>query len=99
MGDTRGDGWRPGQIWDLEKQEVVKSLKQDNIISGTASVNNILAVCGWDKMLRLYDVRNWEVFYEQKLEMTPFSIHLTADSKYVTIGGQRGEACVVLEIK
>jgi len=89
------------EIWDVHKQELVKSIHNESkdSISCTTSVNNIMAVCSVDQTLRLYDVRNWEMFYSQTFDMTPRSLHLTDDSKYVTIGGGGGEKCVVLQIQ
>ncbi len=91
------------EIWDVVKKEVVKSWKVDDWTKATTSTNNILALASGNnnvkKMLRLYDVRSWEMFYSQKYEMVPMSIHLTSDSKYLTISGYEGERCVVLEIQ
>ena len=64
------------------------------------SSNNILAV-GSRAGVQLWDVRNWEKFHSSEYKMIPRSIHLTHDSKYLTVGGSgwNGEKCVVLEIQ
>merc|ERR1711971_368562 len=59
------------------------------ILEGTSdcltSRNNILAV-GANGSLRLWDVRSWEMFHESKFPgLTALSLHLMANSKYLTI--------------
>ena len=56
----------------------------------SASTNNILAIATAGHYLGLWDVRTWEMFHSK---------HLTADLKYLTIGGNKGEKCIVMEIK
>ncbi len=68
-------------------------------INCAVSTNNILGIGSSDKTIRLFDVRTWEMFYSQKYEMIPNSLHLTADLKYLTIGGSGGDKCSVLQIK
>eukprot|EP01084_Bolivina_argentea_P069425 126325_1 len=91
------------EIWDVVKKEMVKTWKVDACIKCTTSRNNILAVSSGayekNNMLRLYDVRNWGMFYSQKHEMSPKSLHLTSDSKYVTIAGIENEQCLVFQIQ
>ena len=51
--------------------------------------------------LQLWDVRNWERFYSNVFEgMEALSLHLTSNSKYLTVAGWGGkDGCVVLEIQ
>ena len=68
-------------------------------MSCSASTNNILAVCSSEGTMQLWDVRNWEMFYEKEFEgLGPQSLHLTTDSKFLTIGGIGGDCCVVMEM-
>eukprot|EP01083_Nonionella_stella_P011622 32994_1 len=103
-------------IWDIQEKDKLNepfiysdtnrcakilNLRGQNVaIDCTYSTNNILAVGSQDKMLRLWNVNKWEMFYSKKLNMVPNSLHLTEDSRYLTIGGytNRGQ-CIVLEIK
>ena len=86
------------EVWDIKNKKPVKVLDGEG--SATASTNNILAV-GRAGVLELWDVRNWEMFYSSDFEgLDPKSLHLTSDSKYLTIAGKEGgDKCVVLEIK
>ena len=86
------------EIWNIAKKQRVKRLGM-NVGRSSASTNNILAFASKKGVLQLWDVRNWEMFYSQTFEgMTAYSLDLTANTKYLTIGGQCGDNCVVLEI-
>ena len=89
------------EICQIAKKESIKVLDigVKQAINALYSTHNILAVASNDKKVRLYDVRNWKMFYEAKYKMLPKSLHLTKDSKYLTIGGSKGEQCIVLKIK
>jgi len=41
----------------------------------------------------------WKMVHCSKYEMNPRSLHLSSDLKYVVMGGEKGEKCVVLEIQ
>eukprot|EP00485_Elphidium_margaritaceum_P009312 CAMPEP_0202696876 /NCGR_PEP_ID=MMETSP1385-20130828/10205_1 /ASSEMBLY_ACC=CAM_ASM_000861 /TAXON_ID=933848 /ORGANISM="Elphidium margaritaceum" /LENGTH=338 /DNA_ID=CAMNT_0049353183 /DNA_START=92 /DNA_END=1105 /DNA_ORIENTATION=+ len=84
------------EIWDIWKKESVKQLQTDTklFLASSASTHNILAIGSEDRMLRLYDVRNWECFYQQKFECMGYSLHLTEDLKYVTLAGRGKDKCV-----
>jgi len=88
------------EIWDIAS---LTSLKVINVgkasVYSTCSVNNLLAVGSFDKNMYLYDVRSWDEIYSHRYQMEIQSLHLTEDLKYLTIGGTKGELCVVLEIK
>eukprot|EP01083_Nonionella_stella_P000526 1494_1 len=91
------------EIWDVETRKSRKVLDVSANINTPIycmhSTNNILAVGSKvDRMVRLYDVRNWKMFYSKTYRMVPFSIHLTSDSQYMTVAGNTGEKCVVLKI-
>ena len=87
------------EIWDIRKRQSVRTL---DLVNGTcsASKNNILAFASSNGVLRLRDVRNWEVQHSKTFEgLYAYSLHLTADLKYLTIGGKGGDNCVVMKIK
>ena len=95
-------GWRPSyvEIWDIKQQKAVKVLKiNKGDVECSASTNNILAIATESKFLGLWDVRNWEMVHSKEISMAPKSLYLTSDSKYLTIGGQYGQACIVMEIR
>ena len=52
-------------------------------------------------VLQLWEVGSWEMFHSSKYTMYPRSIHLTSDSRYLTVGGDGGfgDKCVVMQIK
>eukprot|EP01084_Bolivina_argentea_P027301 50753_1 len=91
------------QIWDIEKRICFKNMLiacSNRYISCSVSTNNILAIGANDNMLRLYDVRTWKQFYSQKYDFTLRSLHLTADLRYLAIGGAFGTGCcTVLQIQ
>ena len=88
------------EIWDVRSKKPVQVLQVDGEIGCMTSTHNILAVGTSPDILQLWDVRNWELFYEEKFNETdPTSLHLTADLKYLTLGGMGGDGCVVLQIK
>ena len=77
----------------------LKVIDANGIITCMCSVNNILAVGSGGKELRLFDATSWEMIYSKKYEMQQYSLHLTDDLKYLTVGGNGGERCIVLNIK
>ena len=89
------------EIWDLAKKEANQLFKVDSgYIGCMTSTNNILAVASSNGKLQLRDVRNWDVFYSSEFEgLYTYSLHLTADSQYLTIGGQLGDQCVVMKVQ
>ena len=100
VGGRYGEGV---QIWNIKKQQVLRTLDIDSGYVGcTTSTNNILAVGSSTGLLQLWDVRCWENVYSSKLDgCEPISIHLTSDAQYITIGSyRRGDAkCIVLRVK
>ena len=97
VGGGRGQGV---EIWDIEKNVSARVLKiDDNYITCTFSTNNILAVGSNSGALQLWDVQNWTMFQSFKYAMRPRGITLTDDARYLSIGGIKGEICVVLQIK
>merc|ERR1712154_709115 len=89
------------EIWDIAQLKPIKTLNIgiQQWVTCSASTNNIFAVGSWDKKLRLYDVRSWQCFYTKAYDFKPTSLHLTDDLKYLTVGGQGGDRCVVLKIQ
>ena len=88
------------EIWDVNTKKTIRMLPSGGMfICCMSSTNNILATGGDEQTLRLWDVRSWELFHSSKYQMQPTSLHLTEDSKFLTIGGWLGERCVVLQIK
>ena len=81
------------EIWDIRNNACMCMC--------SASTNNIFAFASYYGVLRLWDVRNWEVMYSSTFAgMQAYSLHLTPDLKYLTIAGTGdGDGCVVLEIK
>eukprot|EP01084_Bolivina_argentea_P105697 189285_1 len=95
-----GDGRGNIEIWDVQKRQIFKTIKPfSDQINCMYSTNNILAIGSNERMVKLYDVRDWEMFHSQKYEMYPVSIHLTSDSKYLTVSGWYGEQCIVSKIQ
>ena len=76
-----------------------KVLQVGGFVQCTTSTNNILAVGTMARKLQLWDVRNWEMFHSTTFGLYPQSLHLTVDSKFLTVGGNKGELCIVMEIK
>ena len=70
----------------------------DGFVTTTFSVGNVLAVGGSDKVLRLYDVRNWELIHSKEYEMQIQSLQLTSDLKHLVMCGRGGELCIVMQI-
>ena len=86
------------EIWDVQKRESIKTLEITSAFA-TASTNNILAAASSSGEIRLWDVRNWDMFYSTKFHgVSARSLHLTTDSKYLTLSGQTG-GCIVMQIK
>ena len=87
------------EIWDVRKRESLRVIELgQKSVTSICSVGNILAVAANDKMLRLYDGVSWDMILTEQYEMNPKSLHLTADLRYITMGGKGGEECVVLGI-
>ena len=89
------------EIWDIKSRQPFKKLETGDAFNQCiASTNNILAVAPTDGSLKLWDVRNWEVFHSAQFKgLSTTSLHLTAVSKYLTIAGDNGDFCIVMEIK
>ena len=89
------------EIWDVKKKEAFKVLLVGENVCCMTSTNNILAVAATQGDLQLWDVKKWEKFFSFKFEgLPPTSLHLTSDSKYLTVAGREGgDKCVVLELK
>ena len=98
VGDWKGKM----EIYDIETQQSIRKLSIDverSLISATASIHNILAIASReDKKLRLFDIRNWECFYEESFDTHPRSLTLTNDLKFVCFSGDSGDMCFVLQI-
>merc|ERR1711879_266506 len=87
------------EIWGVFSRSSVHHITGiGSYVNCTFSVGNMLAVGGYDNMLRLYDVTTWNVIYSKKYEMRPDSLHLTEDQKYLTVAGANGEQCVVIKL-
>lgn len=89
------------EIWDIANKTAIKCIdtRSNSMFRCSASTNNILAIGSADKTVKLYDIRNWECFYSHKYDIEPCSLHLTNDLQYITIGGDGGDLCVVLQIQ
>jgi len=87
------------EIWDVETRSHIRVISDiGHDVLCVASVNNVLAVGTWDKVLQLYDANSWEKIYSKKYGMNPLSLQLTPDLKYLTMAGDYGEFCLVLKI-
>ena len=70
----------------------------DGNIEVRRNIGDILSLSWQPK--KPYILSTWEKFYSSKFEgLNTKSLHLTADSKFLTIAGLNGDMCVVLEIK
>ena len=85
-------GYGKVEILDIVSGSTLKliDLGHTNYIVALYSVNNILAVGGYDKMIRLYDVRTWDMIQSKVYKIEISSIHLTPDLKYLTVSGNGG---------
>merc|ERR1712154_257202 len=81
-------GSDPGvEVWDLSKKESLRKLDIDDGLC-SASINDILAFASYGGELRMWDVRNWEMVQSITFGgLKSRSLYLTADLKYLTIGG------------
>ena len=97
VGGAEGQGV---EIWDVVQKCSLKVLHiEGGFIGSLTSTNNILAVGTSEGSLQLWDVRNWDMFYSSEfVGLDTRSLHLTSDSKYLTIGGPSGDKCVVMKI-
>ena len=96
LGSRYGQGV---EVWDLKNKESLRKLDINSGCSST-STNNILAFASEKGEVRMWDIRNWEMVKSVNFDgLCALSLHLTTDSKYLTIGGVGGDKCVVLEIK
>merc|ERR1712154_319720 len=93
-------GKRQFEIWDITTRSAKRVLDGTGgrMMQCACSVNNIMAIGSVDKMLRLFDVRSWDMIYSKKYEVDPVSLHLTADLKYLTLSGWYGEQCIVMNL-
>jgi len=93
------------EIWSVADRELVTHCDvgdDTKFVSSTFFANHVLAVgLGSinDGALKLYDTRSWDVIHGAPCHMTPRSLALTADSKYIAMGGSDHEKCIVLRIK
>ena len=108
-----GDFGQGAEMWNVSSRTPVRTfaVQKGDYITCTASANNILAIGYRDSGRMLYDVTNWELFHSAKYRMSARSVHLTSDSRYLTVGGDSprygragnwrivvAEKCVVLKI-
>ena len=87
------------EVCDVSSKQSVKAL---DLVQGTssASTHNILSFASQQGILRLWDIRNWEVVHSSTFDgLKAYSLHLTSDLTYLTIAGNGGDKCVVLQIK
>ena len=87
------------EIWDIQSMASLRviglgSYRYESVL-GLYSVHNILAVGSWDRKIRLYDVRTWNMIYSKQYATTINSLHLTPDLKYMALGGSFGELGIV----
>jgi len=88
------------EVWDLGTQKAIKRLDMLQGFS-SASTHNILAFASKQGILRLWDIRKWEVVHTSTFDgMQAYSLRLTSDLKFITIAGVgAGDRCVVLQLK
>ncbi len=73
--------------------------KSQSSIVGMVSSQEILCVCSDRKQVKLYDTKGFNELFSVKYELEPYSLHLTSNLQYLTIGGRHGEMCTVYNIK
>ena len=88
------------EILSIKSKTSIRQLDLENGWCST-STNNILAFATSKGLMRLWDVRNWEVVHSSTFDgLKAYSLHLTPDLKYLTIAGfGTGDKCVVMQIK
>ena len=94
-------GWDSSvEIWDINTRKSIRTLDLTGGLC-SASKHNLLAFGSNQGILRLWDVRNWEVVHSSTFDgLQAYSLHLTSDLKFLTIAGTTGgDKCIVLEIK
>ena len=87
------------RICDCKSRTFVREVNSaSRFINCLTSTNNILAIATNEGVLHLLDVRTWEPFHSSTFDTKPYSLHLTTDSKYLTVGGS-DSVCVVLQVQ
>ena len=86
------------EIWDINTRSSLRVISGIGSVLASCSVNNILAVGCYDKVLRLYDVKTWDLVHSQNYGVAAYSLDLTSDLKYLTMSGSHGQKCIVLKI-
>ena len=93
-------GYKGVEVWDINSRKSLTILEFPSSGWCSASSSNILAFGSETGLLRLWDVGNWEVVHEQTfIGLQAYSLDLTADLKHLTIAGNGGDKCIVMEIK
>jgi len=80
------------EIWDIVNGVSLRVIDLGHTMFTLAlhSVNNVLAVGGSDQTIKLYDVRSWDIVQTKRYNVSIYSIHLTQDMQYLTVGGMGG---------
>lgn len=91
------------EIWNVKSKTPIHHIEcTEKYINCMFSAYGILAV-GFDSgVLQLHGTRDWEILRSQEYSMNLRSIHLSADARYLVIGGEYGESpevCVVLQVQ
>merc|ERR1712062_165234 len=86
------------EVWDIKSRSSLRTIRASGYVFASCSVNNIVALCDSHYFLCIYDVKTWELIYWNNYGVSPSSLHLTPDLKFLTIGGNQGQRCIVLQI-
>lgn len=82
------------RVWDIEKQEVVKSFNAHRGIVWMARFHptlNLVATTGDDGKIKLWDANSFELIREWQAENSVRGIAFSADSKRIVAGDREGK--------
>eukprot|EP01084_Bolivina_argentea_P071594 130112_1 len=94
-------------IYDVNNKILVKTIDLfENPTIGlgrvtcTHSVNNLLAVGGHGSFLKILNIENWSVMYDEKYEIKyAYSLTISVDGQFLCFGGYGGEGCILWKIQ
>jgi len=99
-----GDG-EGVEIWSVADRKMVRHIDvgdDGKFVSAMYSANNVFAV-GLGSInfgaLKLWDTRTWKEMHGVDCHMTPRSLYMSEDSKYIAMSGTEHEKCIILRVK
>ena len=88
------------EIWSLEHLSSIKTVSLgDKWVNCACSRGDLLALGCSDNTVSIFDTRCWEIISQFHLILMPQSVHLSHDLRFLTVSGESGERCIVLQIK